>query len=330
LPLRHIIWKSPFFMRLPSFDEIVAVQKRIAPFARRTPVITMQSAAGELSLKLELFQAAGAFKSRPAAALLTAMSSDARARGVMTASSGNFGIAVAMLGPRLQAPVAIVVPEDAPHAKVDRLKALGAHILVVDAEVWWETVITHQFAGSTSFYLDAVADPVAIAANGAIAIELLEERPELDAIAIPFGGGGLLCGIAAAMKALKPGVRIIACEGDFSSPLCAARAAGEPVKIAPQRSFVSGIGAPAVLPSMWPLLRDCVDEVVVVSSSEIADAIRRLAIEAHIVAEGAGAVSVAAALSGKIKATHIACIVSGGNIGRQTLAEIFAGGVPDQ
>ena len=281
-----------------------------------------------LALKIESLQDAGAFKSRPAAALLTALSGEARARGVITASSGNFGIAVAMLGPRLQAPVAIVVPENAPQAKVDHLKALGARLHVVDAEVWWETVISHRFAGATGLYLDAVADPVAIAANGAIAIELLEERPKIDAVAIPFGGGGLLCGVAAAMKALKPGVRIIACEGDFAAPLLAARAAGAPVKIAPQRSFVSGIGAPAVLPSMWPLLEHCVDEVVVVSSAEIANAIRRLAIEAHIVAEGAGAISVAAALSGKIAARHIACVVSGGNIGRETLSEILAGGVP--
>lgn len=290
----------------------------------------MPGSSGMLTLKLELFQAAGAFKSRPAAALLTALSPEVRAQGVITASSGNFGIAVAMLGPRLQAPVAIVVPEDAPHAKISRLKALGAQLHVVDADSWWETVITHQFAGSTGIYLDAVADPVAIAANGAIAIELLEERPEIDAIAIPFGGGGLLCGVAAAMRALKPSVRIIACEGDFAAPLCAARAAGTPVKVAPQPSFVSGIGAPAVLPSMWPLLRDCVDEAVVVSSAEIANAVRRLAFEAHIVAEGAGAVSVAAALSGKIEARHIACVVSGGNIGRQALSEIIAGGVPDR
>lgn len=317
-------------MRLPSLDDIVAVQKRIAPFVRRTPVVAMPGISGTLALKMESFQAAGAFKSRPAAALLTALSPDARARGVITASSGNFGIAVAMLGPRLQAPVAIVVPEDAPQAKVDRLKALGARLHVVDPEVWWETVITHQFAGSTGSYLDAVADPVAIAANGAIAIELLEEQPEIDAIAIPFGGGGLLCGIAAALKALKPSVRIIACEGEFAAPLCAARAAGAPVKVAPQRSFVSGIGAPAVLPSMWPLLKDCVDEVVVVSSAEIADAIRRLAMEAHLVAEGAGAISVAAALSGNIAARHIACVVSGGNIGRETLSEILAGGAPDR
>lgn len=290
----------------------------------------MPGIAGGLSLKLELFQAAGAFKSRPAAALLTALPPDARAGGVITASSGNFGIAVAMLGPQLEAPVAIVAPEDAPPAKINRLKALGAQLHVVDAEAWWETVITHQFAGSTGVYLDAVADPIAIAANGAIAIELLEERPEIDAIAIPFGGGGLLCGVAAAIKALKPSVRIIACEGDFAAPLFAARAAGAPVKVAPQPSFVSGIGAPSVLPIMWPLLQECVDECVVLSLAEIAGAIRRLATEAHILAEGAGAVSVAAALSGKIRARHIACIVSGGNIGRQALSEILAGGIPDQ
>jgi threonine dehydratase len=317
-----------FAMRLPSIAEIIAVQKRIAPLVRRTPVISLQGASGELTLKLETLQQTGAFKARPAAALLTAMTAGERARGVATASSGNFGIATASVGAALGAPVTIVVPDDAPAVKLERLNALGAHLRIVDSDAWWETVITHRFPGMTGAYLDAVADPVAIAANGAIAIELLEDRPEIDAIAVPFGGGGLLCGVAAAVNALKPDVRIIACEAEFAAPLYAARAAGAPVKIAPKPSFVSGIGAPSVLPIMWPLLQKCVDECVVLSLAEIAGAIRRLAIEAHIVAEGAGAVSVAAALSGKIRARHIACIVSGGNIGVQALSEILAGGVP--
>lgn len=315
-------------MRLPSLDEIGAVRKRISPFVRRSPVVSLQGPAGSLALKLEVFQTAGAFKTRPAAALMTALPAEARARGVLTASSGNFGIAVATLGRELQTPVSIVAPKDAPQAKVGRLEALGAQLHLVDPETWWETVVTHQFPGASGVYLDAVADPVAIAANGAIALELLEERPEIDAIAVPFGGGGLLCGLAAAVKAVNPRVRIIACEGAFAAPLHAARAAGAPVRITPQPSFISGIGAASVLPSMWPILKTCVDACVVASTAEIADAIRRLAVESRVVAEGAGAVSVAAALSGKIDADHIACIVSGGNIGQSALAEILSGGVP--
>lgn len=318
-------------MRLPTTDEIAAVQNRISGFVRRTPALSFPGGpGGEIILKLESLQPAGSFKMRPAAALLTAMSPSELKRGINTASSGNFGIAVASIGAALGAPVTIVAPDDAPDAKLSKLSALGAHIKRVGAAEWWETVLRHSFDGMEGCYLDAVGDPVAMAANGAIALELFEDEPEIDAIAVPFGGGGLLCGITAAAKALRPSVRIIACECEFAPPLSAARNAGRPVEIRPAPAFVSGIGAPCVLPAMWPLLQDCVDDCVVVSLAETADAVRRLMLDSRIVAEGAGAVAVAAALSGRIKARKIASIVSGGTIGAQTLAEILAGRVPER
>lgn len=316
-------------MRLPTLDEIAAVQQRINWFTRRTPTITALGEDGrEISLKLESLQPTGAFKARPAAALLTALSRAELKIGVNTASSGNFGIAVASIGGVLDAPVTIIAPENAPDSKISRLKSLGAGVRKVSASHWWEIVLQHSFEGMTGRYLDAVGDPVAIAANGAIAVELLEDEPDIDAIAIPFGGGGLLCGVAAAAKALRPSIRIIACEGDFAAPLSAARSAGHPVEIAPAPAFISGIGAPSVLPAMWPLLQECVDDCVVVTLNETAAAVRRLALQSRVVAEGAGAVSVAAALSGRIKAKRIACIVSGGMIGAHMLSEILAGRTP--
>lgn len=315
--------------RLPSLGEIAATQQRTAPFVRRTPTIAAKGADGrEIVLKLESLQPTGAFKARPAAALLTLMSPFELKGGVNTASSGNFGIAVASIGAALGAPVTIIAPDTSPEAKISQLLSHGARVLKVEPAAWWTAVLRHSFEGMEGSYLDAVSDPAAIAANGVIAIELLEDEPEMDAIAIPFGGGGLLCGIAAAAKALRPSIRIIACEGDFAAPLSAARATGHPVDITPAPSFISGIGAPSVLPVMWPLLRECVDDCVVVSHDETASAIRRLALQSKIIVEGAAAVSVAAALSGKIRAKKIACIISGGNIGPNIISEILSGKTP--
>lgn len=324
-------WLRVRLMRLPTMDEIVAVRKRVSAFARRTPAVPMRDGRrDDVILKLESLQPTGAFKARPAAALMTAMSPAELKRGVNTASSGNFGIAVATIGGALGVPVTIIAPDDAPDAKLSKLFALGTRVRRVSAAAWWRIVLQHSFDGMEGIYLDAVSDPVAMAANGAIALELLEDEPDIDAIAVPFGGGGLLCGVAAAAKALRPSVRIIACECDFAAPLSAARAAGRPVEVIPASAFVSGIGAPSVLPAMWPLLKECVDECVVVSVAETADAVRRLALESRIIAEGAGAVSIAAALSGRISARKTACIVSGGTIGAHTLAEILEGRVPDR
>lgn len=318
-------------MRLPTMDEIAAVRKRVSGFASRTPVISLCGGSeSEIILKLESLQPTGAFKARPAAALLTAMTPGELARGVNTASSGNFGIAVASIGGALGSPVTIVAPDDAPEAKLSKLFALGARVMRVGPDAWWETVLQHSFDGMEGRYLDAVCDPVAMAANGAIALEIFEDAPDIDAIAVPFGGGGLLCGVAAAAKALRPSVKIIACECGSAAPLSAAFATGRPVKITPAPAFISGIGAPSVLPAMWPLLKECVDECVIVSVNETADTVRRLALQSRIVAEGAGAVAVAAALSGRISARRIACVVSGGTIGAQTLAEILDGKTPER
>lgn len=318
-------------MRLPTMDEIVAARQRVSAFVRRTPTAAMRDGrGGDIVLKLESLQPTGAFKLRPAAALMTAMAPEDLKRGVNTASSGNFGIALATIGGAMDVPVTIVASDEAPAAKLTKLAALGARVRRVDAEEWWRVVHRHSFDGMAGVYLDAVCDPVAMAANGAIALELLEDAPDIDAIAAPFGGGGLLCGVAAAARALRPSIRIIACECDFAAPLSAARAAGRPVDVTPAPSFISGIGAPSVLPAMWPLLEECVDESVVVSVDEAAAAVRRLALESRIVAEGAGAVSVAAALSGRIDARRIACIVSGGMIGARVLAEILEGRTPAQ
>ncbi|MEZ5922720.1 MAG: pyridoxal-phosphate dependent enzyme, partial [Parvularculaceae bacterium] len=333
LPFHHTVGRlchglTCAMTRLPNLNEIVATQKRSVGFARRTPTISVQAGNAEVRLKLECLQPFGAFKIRPAAALMTALEGKNLNRGVLTASSGNFGGAVAAMGAKLGAPVTIATAPGAPEAKLKKIRDFGAKIVEVSAEEWWRVVLEHKIDGLDATYVDAVSNSQALAANAAIAIELLEDAPDIDAILVPIGGGGLLCGIAAGVRALGLQIPIIACEVESAAPLKAARAAGRPVDIGADPGFVSGVGAKSVLSDMWPLLEECVDDCVSVSLEEIAAAIRSLATEARIIAEGAGALSYAAVATGKVKARKPACIISGGVIDATALAAIFRNEVP--
>lgn len=298
--------------------------KLIRPFVMETPLLPF---AG-VHLKLENLQWTGAFKNRTAAALLGCCAPERLAAGVVTASSGNFGIALAALAARRGIAATIVVPGSAPAGKLERLRETGAHVVPVSAETWWQTILARHWADSPGIYLDAVADANAIAGNGTVGLEILTQLPDVDTVFVPVGGGGLLCGIAAAIKATRSHVRIIACESEQATPLAAALRAGRPVDVPCHGGFISGIGAPAVLPIMWPLLQKFVDDVVVVSRHETAAALRMLLLQGRVLAEGAGAVAVAAALTGRIRGRGMVCVVSGGNIDAGMVTTILAGGIP--
>ncbi len=316
----------------PTFANIEAMRAIIRPFVAQSPMLQFadpgMDGAADLHLKLESLQWTGAFKIRPAAALLNSISQESLRSGVCTASSGNFGIAVSALAARIGVAAAVILPDTAPAAKLAHLHRTGARVIQVSHAVWWQTILTHQCAEARGVYLDAVADSRAMAGNGSIGLEILEQVPDVKTVFVPFGGGGLLCGVAAAIKAIRPGVRIIACESELATPLAAAFRAGRPVIVPCRPGFVSGIGAESVLPRMWPLLQGFVDDVAVVSLAEIAAAIRVLALHGHVIAEGAGAVSVAAARTGRFGPGRMVCVVSGGNIGAEALTTILAGDVP--
>lgn len=313
----------------PTLQEIEAMSERVASRVSVSPLLRFHDPATgtTVGLKLESLQRIGAFKIRPAAALMLSLSPGERAAGVCTASSGNFGIAVAALAAELGVAATVVVPHGAPMVKLDRLRRHGARVVEVSQDAWWQAITTRRHPGVDGTYLDAVADTRAQAGSGVIGLELLEQMPEVDTVFVPFGGGGLLCGVAAAIKALRPHVRFIACESELATPLHAARAAGGPVDVACRAGFVSGIGAATVLREMWPLLQRFVDDVVV-SLAEIVQAIRVLALDGHVVAEGAGAAAYAAACCGRVAARNPVCIISGGNIGANALATVFSGGIP--
>jgi threonine dehydratase len=316
----------------PALVQIEAMREIIRPYVMQTPLVPFAGQEGDdahrLHLKLENLQWTGAFKNRTAAALLHSSSREALAAGVCTASSGNFGIALSALAAQCGIVSTIIVPDTAPAGKIERLRRTGARVVQVSQGEWWQTILTHQCGAGNGLYLDAVADTRAMAGSGSIGVEILEQSPDVDTVFVPFGGGGLLCGIAAAIKAIRPQVRVIACESELATPLTAAFRAGRPVTVPCRAGFISGIGAASVLPVMWPLLQGFVDDVVVVSLRDTAAAVRDLLLQVHVVAEGAGAVSVAAARTGKVRGRCRVCVVSGGNIDANTLAPILAGGFP--
>jgi threonine dehydratase len=282
----------------------------------------------EIYLKLENLQPIGSFKLRGSGNALALAEPDQLTRGVWTASAGNMAQGVAWNARRLGIPCNVVVPEHAPEAKLASIARLGATAVKVPFQDWWQVIIEHRREGMDGFFIHPVSDPAVIAGNGTIGLELLEDLPELDAVVVPYGGGGLSTGIAAAVKALRPACRVYAAEVETAAPLAKSLHAGRPCEAVYTPSFVDGIGGKTVLDEMWPLVSRMLDGSIVVSLEQVAQAIRFLVERNHVVAEGAGAASVAAALTGRIGPGKVACIISGGNIDPAKLCKILEGSIP--
>ena len=221
----------------------------------------------------------------------------------------------------------MVVP-DSTAGEARRVERLGARAVPVPFERWWQVLVEHHYPGLEGLFVHPVSDPAVMAGNGTIGLEILEELPDVDAVVVPYGGGGLSCGIASALRALRPSARVFAAEVETAAPLSAALAAGAPCAIEYRASFVDGIGGRGVLAEMWPVASALLAGSIVVSLAEVAAAVRLLATRARTVAEGAGAASLAAALTGKAGSGRVVCVVSGGNIDPAKLAKILDGGVP--
>jgi len=312
-----------------SLTEVHAAQARLAGLVERTPVVRCQAAAAtEVFLKLDNLQPIGSFKIRPVGNAVLARPAASLAAGLYTCSSGNSAVAVAWLAQRLEVPATAVVTEAAPAAKIGRLRALGARIRQVPFATWWQAVEVCALAGESGTYIDAVRDPAALAGDGTLGVEILEQLPEVEAIFTPFGGGALACGVACAVRALNPKVKVIACELQSAQPFAAALRAGRVVHTESRPGFVSGVGFHTLLPEMWPLCREVIDGALTVTLAEVAAAIRLMAEGNKVIAEGAGAVPVAAALSGRHPYRRVCAVVSGGNLGNEALTTILAGGIP--
>ena len=320
----------PAEVRPVGRDDILAARERLAGLALRTPLVSCGAApAGKsLYLKLESLQPIGSFKLRPVANAVLSRPATELAEGIYTSSSGNSALGVAWMARRLGIRGTAVVPSNAPEAKLEKLRQLGARIEMRSVEAWWQAIRAGALGEIEGVYIDAVRDPACLAGDGTIGLEILEDLPQVEAIFVPFGGGGLACGIACALREQRPDVKIIACELETAHPCGAALAAGAPVETAAAAGFVSGVGFSTVLPEMWPLVRSFVDEVLTVSLAEVASAIRLLAERNHLIAEGAGAIPVAAALAGNYPYSRVCAVVSGGNLDTATLRTILGGRMP--
>jgi threonine dehydratase len=227
----------------------------------------------------------------------------------------------------LGVPCTVVVPDNAPQTKIDAIERLGGRVLKVPYERWWQTMVEHSYPGIDGVFVHPVSDPAVVAGNGTIGLEIIDDLPDVETVLVPFGGGGLSSGIATAVRALQPNAKVIGCEVATSTPLTSALAAGEPTRVTRTPSFVDGIGGMGVLPEMWPLVSTLLSGALVSSVEEIAAAVRLLVERARVVAEGAGAASLAAALKHRVGG-NVVCVVSGGNIDASKLATILGGGVP--
>jgi threonine dehydratase len=313
-------------LNAPTLHDIEDARKRISSFIFRTPLVPLHGHPG-IFLKLENLQPIGSFKIRGSGNAME-IAGPARLRdGVFTASAGNMAQGVAWNANRLGVKCASVVPENAPETKLAAIQRLKGSIVRVSYEEWWNVLSTGQFPGLSGLFIHPVSDPAVMAGNGTIGLEILEDLSAVQTILIPYGGGGLSCGIAAAIRALKQNVKIYACEVETAAPLSASLKAGEPRAIQHTPSFVDGIGGKSVLSDIWPLAKSLLDGSIVVSLQQICDAILLLAERNRVIAEGAGAASVAAALaSGNMGKT--VCVISGGNIDPAKLAAILDGKIP--
>jgi len=321
-PVLQIIYHATMPVSLAQAEE---ARRNIAQLAFRTPLVRCNiETPAELYLKLENLQPIGSFKIRGAA---NVMAITPRARlngGVLTASAGNMAQGVAFCAKRLGIPATIVAPETAPATKVRAVERMGGRVIKVPFAEWWQTFEKRAYPGIEATFIHAFDDPHVMAGNSTIALELLEDLPDLEAVVIPWGGGGLSCGIASVLRILAPKVRIYAAEIETAAPLAASLAAGEPRTVDYRPSFVDGIGSKMVFPNMFEHARKLLDGSIVVSLDEAAQAVKLAAERNRIVVEGAAACAIAAALSGRAGTGKVVSIVSGGNIDLERLAEIVS------
>jgi threonine dehydratase len=298
-------------LRAPTLEEIRAARQRLAGIALLTPLLRLEwepqtgdggedsGPAGrpEIYLKLENLQPIGSFKLRGAGNAMLQGGRDRLSGGVYTASAGNMAQGVAWSARRLGVPATAIVPDHAPATKLAAIERLGGAVVKVPFERWWQVIVEHSYPGMAGLFIHPVSDTAVMAGNGTIGLEILDQLPDVDAVLVPFGGGGLSCGIAAALRELRPTAAVYGCEVTTAAPLAASLAAGAPRTVDYRPSFVDGIGGKGLLPEMWPLVRSLLAGSRVVPLAAVAAAVRLLAERHRVIAEGAGAVSLAAALA---------------------------------
>ena len=315
--------------RIPTLEEIRAASRRIAGTAVRTPLIRLEGTSEpEVWLKLENLQPINAFKIRGAAAAITALPEAERERGVWTISAGNAGQGVAYAARKAGVPATVLVIETAPETKLQRMRDLGARLVLAPFDDCWQAMDDRAYPGIDGVFIHPFDDHEFIAGNATAGLEILEDLPGARVVAAAIGGGGLSTGVGAAVKALtrdrETPIRVVGVEPESAAPAALSYRRGEPLVFPDWRAtFVDGAGGKSLFPRMWTRMRQVVDETVVVTLDEVRDAMRVLAERARIIAEGAGALPVAAALTGKLGTEGpVVAVVSGGNIDLEKFAEL--------
>ena len=308
-------------------SEIQDARKRIADTIVRTPLIPLELGPGfpNIRLKLENLQPINAYKLRGAANAVALLSDSERKRGVWTISAGNAGQGVAYAARQAGVPCSVVVIETAPRSKLERMRALGAKLIPVSYDVAWKTLEERSFPGADGTFIHPFDDNNFIAGHGTMGLEILEDAPDVTAVIASIGGGGLITGVASAIKAVKSDVKIFGVEPETAAPAALSFKMGSPQVFKDWRaSFVDGAGGQSMFPRMWERMKPVVDDCFVVSLEETRKAMRLMAEKARVISEGAGALPLAAALSGKAGKGPIIAIVSGGNIDLTKFCELTA------
>src|SRR6267378_4811929 len=310
-----------------ALADVQEARKRIAKTIVRTPLIRLELGPGfpDIRLKLENLQPINAYKLRGAANAVALLSESERERGVWTISAGNAGQGVAYAARQVGVPCAIVVIETAPKSKLDRMRALGAKLFPVPYEVAWKTLEERSFPGAEGTFVHPFDDDNFIAGHGTMGLEILEDAPDTKAIIASIGGGGLITGVASAIKAINPGIKIFGAEPETAAPAALSFEKNSPQVFKNWKaSFVDGAGGQSMFPRMWDRMKPLVDGYIVVTLEETKNAMRIMAEKARIISEGAGALPLAAALTGKAGKGLIVAIVSGGNIDLKKFFELIA------
>jgi threonine dehydratase len=315
-------------VRPVTLAEIQAARVRIAPTVLRTPLFRLELGRGfpDIRLKLENLQPTNSYKVRGAANAVAMLSEAARNKGVWTISAGNAGQGVAYAAREAGVPCSVVVIETAPAAKIERMKALGARLIPVPYEVAWKALDEHAFAGVEGAFVHPFDNHNFIAGHATMGLEILEDLPDTAAVVTAIGGGGLITGVGSSVKALKPDVKVWGAEPETAAPAALSFQRGSPQVLADWRaSFVDGAGGHSVFPRMWERMRPIAEGSIVVSLEQTREAMRLMASKARVIAEGAGALGLAAALTGRVGPGPIVAVVSGGNIDLDRYCSILAG-----
>jgi threonine dehydratase len=310
-----------------ELSEIREACKRIAGTIVRTPLVRLELGPDQpdIRLKLENLQPINAYKLRGAANAVAMLPQSERERGVWTISAGNAGQGVAYAARQAGVPCAVVVVETAPRSKLDRMKALGAKLVPVPYDVAWKALEEHSFLGVKGTFIHPFDDDNFIAGHGTMGLEILEDAPDTKAVIASIGGGGLITGVGSAIKALTPEIKVFGVEPETAAPAALSFEKGSPQVFKNWKaSFVDGAGGQSMFSRMWERMKPVVDGYIVVSLDETKKAMRLMAERARIISEGAGALPVAAALTGKAGKGPIVAIVSGGNIDLNKFCELTA------